>query len=87
MQNHNDIKRDTKNLAGDVKSAFSDLSNDGIKQLTSQLIEELSDFLESKKEDVVGAKNKCKNSIKDNPFIAIIGSLAVGALLGMILKK
>lgn len=87
MQNQNDIKRDTKNLAHDAKAAFSDLSNDGIKQLTSQLIDELSEFLESKKDDVVGVRDKCKKSIKENPFVAVLGTLAIGALIGIILKR
>lgn len=64
-KNFGDFKNSAANTA---RAAFSDLSNDHVKHITSQLVEELGDFLQNKKEDVVG-------------------TLAVGALIGMICKR
>lgn len=76
-----------KHTAGEnIKSAISD-SGDHLKQFSSQLIEELSEFLKSKKSDISGMKGKCKSSIKENPFVAVLGALVIGALIGMICKK
>ena len=80
--------KDSKNSAcSSVSSLFSNLSSDHIKQLTSHLSEEIGDFLQNKKGEVLSAKNKCKNHIKESPFLALTGALAVGVLLGMVFKK
>ncbi len=69
-----------------IRDALAD-SGKNIKQFSSQLTEELGQYLEGKKGDIAGMKCKCKNTIQENPFVAVIGSLAVGALIAMICKK
>ena len=86
---HNENSHDTNNSSlnsTNIKEALAD-SGKNIKQFSSKLAEELGQYFEDKKSDIVGMKCKCKNSIKENPFIAVFGALAIGALVGMICKK
>ncbi len=70
-----------------TKDIFSDLSSENISQITLQLVNELGDFLQNKKDDIVSIGNKSRCKIKENPFIAVAGALAAGVLLGFIFKK
>ena len=85
---HNEHSKDNhSNLNSDsIKSALNESGQD-IKQFSSKVVEELSQYFEGKKDDISGMKCKCKNTIKENPFVAVASALAIGALVGMICKK
>jgi hypothetical protein len=69
-----------------IKDALAD-SGKNIKQFSSQLTEELCQYLEGKKGDISGIRSKFKSTIKENPFLAITAALGIGALFGMIYRK
>ncbi len=66
---------------------LSELSSENIKQITSHLINELSDFLGNKKENAIEAKNKILGCVKEHPLKVIAGTLALGAIIGLIYRR
>ncbi len=78
--------KNAHSIENTVKEAISH-SSDNIKEITAQLVEELSDYLKNKQGDIAGMKGKCKHHIKENPFTTVIGALAIGTLIGLLLKK
>ncbi len=71
----------------DFTHILSELSVDDVKKVTTQLACELHDFLETKKAETIIVKNKYKHHIKEHPFCATITALAIGALIGVVIKK
>ena len=77
---------DMKNSAGTAAKALY-AESDNIKDITSKVLSDLGDFLKDRKCDIVDAKSKARNHIKENPFLVVAGAIVAGALLGFIFKK
>lgn len=81
------MNKETKDQADTSKSIYSELSSDNIKEITANLVSDLGEFLENRKEDIAGIKGKCKHQIKENPFVSVLSAVAVGIMLGIVLRR
>ena len=77
----------TSSVGSGINAVLSELSGSDIKRLTACLSEEIGEFLQNKKSELVSAKNKLKGEVREHPFLIVAGALAVGALIGMIYKR
>ncbi len=92
---YNNLKKNVSNTKDSAKDFAEGLAQEGaeafstgnIKEVASKIIDEITDFLENKKNDISGAKGKCKSHIKENPFLVVIGAFIVGAVIGLLFKK
>ena len=80
------------------KQGISESSRENIKDVVSEITDDLNDFIGEKKESFLdllskgkhnfsGTKDKCEKHIKSNPFLSMLGAMAVGTLIGIIIKK
>ena len=86
-----DLKKEFEVIKNSVekitKGELSKFSADSIEEFVSPLIKDLNKFLKKGKDNFCTTKDKCEERIIDNPFLAVFGSLAIGALAGMLIKK
>lgn len=75
------VKDHVKQAAG---AGVEALSSDNIKSIAGKLVDEFAEFLQDKKKD---ASCTLKSKYKENPFIATIGLIIVGAVIGCIFSK
>lgn len=84
-------KKNTENTKDSVKdfieSGSKAISGDNIKEIASKIVDDISDFLDNKKYELGNAKSKCKEHIKNNPFLVVFASFVIGALLSLLFKK
>ena len=78
-------QRKLKKIGNQIRCNFAKQISDS--EFLQKMVEDLNSFLGHKKEDYLKLQKNCENKIKDNPFTSIFGALAVGALIGMIIKK
>lgn len=87
---HN-LKKEFEAMKASIKKIsmeeLPDFSREHLKELASQMMDDLNSFVDDKKEDYLDAKAHCAKTIKSNPFTYVLGAFAVGAIVGMILKK
>jgi DNA helicase IV len=69
------------------KSSAFNFSDENIKEFASKIMHSFGSFLDERKEDIQETSDKCKKKIKENPFMATIGALAIGVALGIIFKN
>ena len=93
-----DIKRTIGNITKNEISNFSSENISNVKDIASEIIDDLSSFLGDKKDDLTQffkkrkkdffeTRDKCEDQIKSHPFFCILGAIAVGTLLGIVIKK
>ncbi len=86
-RHYSEARDSATSAVNSAKSAYHDLTDDGITEITAQLVENLKEFLSDRKKDVLSGGNKCKSHIKENPFSTVVGALLIGAVLGFLLRK
>jgi hypothetical protein len=87
-RNVENTKDSAKDLASDAVKAGADvLSGNNVKEVAAKIVDEITDFLENRKNDLIGVKGKYKDQIKENPFLIVLGALVAGALLGLLFRK
>jgi len=92
---YNNYKKNTENTKNSVKDFADDVAEAGnkafsgnsVKEIASKIVDEITEFLAERKSEISGVKGKCKEHIKENPFIVVLGSLLGGILLGLLFRK
>lgn len=98
----NDLKKELQKVKQQLEdlteNEFSEENARNIKNIIYGAVDNLNDFLESranefsnffegKKQNFYDQKEKYSDRIKANPFLAILGATAIGALIGIIVKR
>ena len=81
------IKNSVEKITKSQLSGNSAFSYDNIEEMVSPIMKDLNKFLKKRKEDLCDVKDRCEDQIASNPFLTVFGALAIGTVIGILIKK
>jgi len=82
------VKNNSQNdFSKNVKNHKPEFSEENIQHTISKVLSDLGDFLEEKKGEVCKTTKEYKNKLKEHPVGCTLAALALGVIIGAVLKK
>jgi len=85
--NFNEPKKENFSKNEGKRSFADDISEGAIKEAISKVLEDVGNYLEDKKGDLCKTGKEYKNKMHEHPMKCALGALALGVIIGAVLKK
>lgn len=92
LEETNDLKKEfgTFNKSSAKKFGKNNSADHGyenLKYTADQISDDIEGFFSNEKENIIKIKDKCVGAVKAHPLSYLFGAVAVGTLVGILIKR